>query len=190
MKKIIAVCAFVLTFSVIFAGEYINTMWSLGTSAIFYGDPDVKKVNYNLKKQDYLNLVLTGEYGVQFQLDEKIDFIILGYLTLDDYSSKKSVLLRLDYGVSGGVRLRPGFGGVTLGCEYCTGQRADIDSLGSGKPQGSVTQWGNGYRLMFEYDFSAHVSGIAPVIGMSFKSIPRGNNFRDGNLAFYFRLLS
>lgn len=190
MKKIFVISVLILISSVVFAGEYVHSMWSVGTSAIFYGDPEVKDLNDNLKKQDYMNLVLTGEYGARVQLDEKIDFVAFAYLTLDNLSQKKNVMLRLDYGVSGGVRLRPGLGGINLGCEYCTGQRADADSLNKDKAEWSVTQWGNGYRFMFEYDFSSLMSGIAPVIGVSFRSVPRGNNCSDGNLAFYFRLLS
>lgn len=190
MKKIFIIITLMLAFSMAFAGEYINMLWSAGTSALFYGDSAVKDMNENLKKQGYVNLVLTGEYGASVQLDEKIDFVGFIYLTLDNMSKKTSAILRLDYGLSGGVRLRPGLGGITLGCEYCTGQRADVNALGEGKAEWSTTQWGNGYRFMFEYDFSILLEGIAPVIGVSFRSIPRGNNCRDGNLSFYFRLLS
>lgn len=189
MKKIIAVTAFLLAFGGLFASEYIHSFWSLGTSALFYGDPAVKELNDTLKKNDYKSLVLTGEYGARFQLDSKIDFVLSGYLTFDSLGKQTKSILRLDYGVTGGVRLRPGLGGLALGCEYCTGQRADIDSLNSRRAQATTTQWGNGYRFRFEYDFSALFSGIAPVIGVSWKSVPRGNNCRDGNLAFYFRLV-
>ncbi len=189
MKKFIAVIVLIAASGFVFAGEFISTIWSAGTSALFYGDPDIETLNDNLKKQDYLNVVATGEFGAKAKLDDKIDFVAFTYLTLDEYSKKKSAILRLDYGISGGVRLYPGIGGITLGCEYCTGQRADVDSLGEGKAEWSATQWGNGYRLLFEYDFSALLTGIAPVIGVSFRSVPRGNNFSDKNLAFYFRLL-
>lgn len=190
MKKFFVSIALMLALSCVCAGEYINMVWAAGTSKVFYGDPAVKECNANLKKQDYVNLVLTGEYGASVKLDEKIDFVGFLYLTLDGMSKKTSSILRLDYGLSGGVRLKPGLGGIALGCEYCTGQRADVDALGEGKAEWSTTQWGNGYRFMFEYDFSTLLTGIAPVIGMSFRSVPRGNNCRDGNLAFYFRLLS
>ena len=190
MKKFIAVIALMIASGFVFAGGFISTIWSAGTSALFYGDPAIEDLNDNLKKQDYLNVVATGEYGVTVQLDDKIDFVGFAYLTLEDYSKKKSAILYLDYGVSGGVRLYPGLGGIALGCEYCTGQRADVNSLGEGKAEWSTTQWGNGYRLLFEYDFSALLTGIAPVLGVSFRSVPRGNNYNDKNLAFYFRLLS
>lgn len=189
MKKLIAVTAFILVCGMLFAEGYVKPLWSVGTSALFYGDPAVKEQNSSLKKQDYTNIVLTGEYGVCVQLDDKIDFVMLGTLTFDSLANQTSSLLRLDYGISGGVRLRPGLGGVSLGCEYCTGQRADLDSLGSSSLSTSTTQWGNGYRFLFEYDFSSLLSGIAPVIGISWKSMPRGHNYRDGNLAFYFRLV-
>lgn len=190
MKKFIAVLSLLLIAGTVFAGEYISTIWSAGTSALFYGDPAVQELNEELKQQDYINLVLTGEYGARVQLDEKIDFVGFIYLTLDNFSKQTSAILRLDYGISGGVRLKPGLGGITLGCEYCTGQRADVNALDEGMADWSTTQWGNGYRFMFEYDFSSLITGIAPVIGVSFKSVPRGNNHSDGNLAFYFRLLS
>lgn len=189
MKKIIAVIAFVLVAGMLSASEYIHSFWSFGTSALFYGDPAVSELNESLKKQDYKSLVLTGEYGGRFQLDDKIDFVMSGYLTFDSLGKDTSSILRLDYGLTGGVRLRPGLGGLALGCEYCTGQRADINHLNEGKAQSTTTQWGNGYRFRFEYDFSALFSGIAPVLGVSWKSVPRGNNARDGNLAFYFRLV-
>lgn len=190
MKKFISVVILLLAAAVLFADEYVHPLWSLGTSAVFYGDPAIKEMNENLKKQDYMSLVLTGEYGIRAQLDDKIDFVMLGYLTLDNLAKGNNSILRLDYGLTGGVRLRPGLGGVSLGCEYCTGQRADINSLSSGKPDSSTTQWGNGYRFLFEYDFSSMLNGIAPVLGISYRTMPRGNNYRDGHLAFYFRLLA
>lgn len=190
MKKFIAVTILLLVSVALFADEYVRPLWSLGTSAIFYGDPAIKDMNENLKRQDYKSLVITGEYGLSAQLDNRIDFVLLGYLTLDNLSNGNSSFLRLDYGITGGARLRPGLGGVSLGCEYCWGQRADINSLVSGTTDSSTTQWGNGYRFLFEYDFSSLLDGIAPVLGISYRTMPRGNNYRDGNLAFYFRLLA
>lgn len=189
MKKLTAVFVILCICGIAAASEYIHPFWSIGTSAMFYGDPAIKEQNESLKRQDYKSLVLNGEYGARFQLDDKVDFVMSAYLTLDSLGKSSQSILRLDYGVTGGVRLRPGLGGISLGCEYCTGQRADIDDLNSGKADGSTTQWGNGYRFRFEYDFSAFFNGIAPVLGVSWKSVPRGNNCRDGNLAFYFRLV-
>lgn len=189
MKKCIAVIVLILAVSTVFAGEYISSLWSVGTSALFYGDPAITDLNENLKKEDFINLVLSGEYGARIQLDERIDFIASAYLALDSYAKRTDAILRLDYGISGGVRLTPGLGGLVLGCEYCTGQRADVDSLSDDDTVWSTTQWGNGYRFLFEYDFSALTSGIAPVIGVSFRSVPRGNNCTDRNLAFYIRLM-
>lgn len=189
MKKLTAVLVFLLVSGIVTANEYTHPFWSLGTSALFYGDPAVKEQNETLKKQDYKSLILTGEFGGRFQLDDKVDFVLSAYLTFDSLGKQTKSILRLDYGVTGGVNLRPGLGGLSIGCEYCTGQRADIDHLDSGTADATATQWGNGYRFRFEYDFSALFNGIAPVLGVSWKSIPRGNNCRDGNLAFYFRLV-
>ncbi|MBQ0167588.1 MAG: hypothetical protein KBT02_10830 [Treponema sp.] len=193
MKKFFAVIAFVLVTGMGFAGEYINQLWSVGTSALFYGDPAIDELHETLKTDSYVNLVISGEYGARIQLDRKIDFVGMGYLTLDSYVKGTSSILHLDYGVSGGVRLTPGLGGLILGCEYCTGQRADcnfLDNKTVDEEDGhwSATQWGNGYRFLFEYDFSALITGIAPTLGISFRSVPRGNNFTDRNLSFYIRL--
>ena len=50
------------------------------------------------------------------------------------------------------------------------------------------TRWGNGFRFLLEYDFKSGNTGLAPIIGGSWRHIPRGGS-SDHILSIYFKLL-
>jgi hypothetical protein len=73
--------------------------------------------------------------------------------------------------------------------EYNTGRRSNFYNLNSfNSPESYSTNWGNGFRFVTEYDFSFNTEGLAPVVGISYRRMPRGG-FADNIFSFYFRLV-
>lgn len=171
----------------VFADDSISRFhWALGTAAVSYGDSETDSAVEYLSDNDYARLIFSGELGYSFKLDEMIRFIVGGNLVYDSFWKKSQSVFYLDYAVFGGVRVYPGLGGLNFGLEYNTGRRSNFYKLEDISVDSSSTNWGNGFRFVTEYDFSVNTSGYAPVVGFSYRRMPRGG-FADNFFTFYFR---
>lgn len=187
--KIILILILVFRFSLVFASDTkTNFHWAIGTAAISYGDKESKDLSKKLSNDDFTRLILSGELGVSIKMDKSIRFVAGGNLVYDSFLKGSQNVFFLDYAIFGGLRIYPGLGGFNFGLEYNTGRRSNFYNLTDYTvPESYSTNWGNGFRFVTEYDFSYYTEGLAPVIGISYRRMPRGG-FADNFFTFYFRL--
>lgn len=163
-------------------------LWDVGTSAILYGDSDVNSLNKTLANESYTRVIVSGDLGTSISLDERLQFVLGGTTVMDSHINGKQNVIYLDYAFFGGVKVYPNLGGLNIGLEYVTGRRTDFFHLADlNINEISSTMWGNGFRFATQYDFSYHTKTIGPVIGMSWRRMPRGGS-SDNIFSFYFSL--
>lgn len=161
--------------------------WNFGTSGIVYGDQDTKDLHKQLTTDKFGRIIISGDLGVSVKLDNVIRFIAGTNLSLDSFMGSGQSLLHLDYAIFGGIRVYPNLKGFNFGLEYNTGCLTNFYNLPSyEREEVKSTRWGNGFRFVFEYDFSYHTDGFAPVIGINWRGMPRGG-YSDNLVGFYFR---
>lgn len=184
MKKLLII--FVLFFSMTLTFSLDNARiipgGSIGTGTIIYGN------STNLPEvSNFSRFILEGDLFTAFVLDENVNFNA-GIVSVWDFHlhNKKKYILG-DYGFYGGVRIYPGLEGLCLGVDYVLGRRTDFISLDNELDGIYSTDWGNGFRFLLEYDFTYGGVGFAPVIGASWRHMPRGGS-SDNILSIYFRM--
>ena len=177
----------ILTFNVFANESKVNFHWGIGPAGIVYGDDSTKELTKTLTRNDFSRLILSGEIGYSIKLDKSIRFIAGGNLVYDCLMKNSQNASFLDYAFFGGLRVYPNLGGFNVGLEYNIGQRANFYNLVDYEATSGLTNWGNGFRFVTEFDFSYYTEGLAPVVGLSYRRMPRGG-FADNFFSFYFRL--
>ena len=166
------------------ASDFFGFSWAVGSSGYIYGDEDFVTHFQYYKDRGNKNIVLFGEVGAKLKATENISFCANVYLGMDMLTNLSDFCLFLDYGVSGGVRIYPGFGGFSFGMDYVTGIRANSIK----GETGTTSSWGNGFRFLLEYEFTNIINTFSPSLGFSWRRMPRGNNAADHILSFYIRI--
>ena len=171
-----------------FANESkVNFHWGIGTAGISYGDDSTKELVDSFTNNEFSRMILSGELGFSIKLDKSIRFVTGGNVSYDLFIKNSQNASFLDYAFFGGLRVYPNLDGFNVGLEYNIGQRANFYNLEDFEDMSDLTNWGNGFRFVAEYDFSYYTEGLAPVIGLSYRRMPRGG-FADNFFSFYFRL--
>ena len=187
INKLIFLCLF---FCVAFCGfsneSKVNFHWTIGTAGISYGDDSTKELVETLTNDEFSRMILSGELGFSIKLDKSIRFVTGGNIVYDLFMKNSQNASFLDYAFFGGLRVYPNLGGFNVGLEYNIGQRANFYNLEDFEVKSDLTNWGNGFRFVAEYDFSYYTEGLAPVVGLSYRRMPRGG-FADNFFSFYFR---
>ena len=186
MKKtfLILLCMFTFTFAFSMANGRILSGGSIGTGAIFYGN------STNLSEvSDFSRFIVEGDLFAAFVLDESVNFNAGVVSVWDFHFHDKQHYILGDYGFYGGARVYPGLMGLCVGVDYILGRRTDFISLKDENVTNGIfsTAWGNGFRFLVEYDFTYGGVGFAPVIGASWRQMPRGGS-ADNILSIYFRM--
>lgn len=193
MKRFLSVFLFLFISLFVFAesvssdgGRTVFFNGSIGTGTVIYGNKDITNNIDNLVKEGYSRFLLSGDLGLGIAADEHIRFTVGTTLACDfltksggDYSNY------LDYSFFCGIRLYPSSTGFNMAAEYVVGRRSDFVSVET-KQTVSNTMWGNGFRFLVEYDFKHDSSGFSPIIGGTYRYMPRGS-YVDHILAVYFR---
>ncbi|BDC95442.1 hypothetical protein [Treponema saccharophilum] len=148
----------------------------LGSGFVFYGSkstrdfvdavPGSKQFVANVNAAAYVPLADFVSAGIGF------DTFIDGH-----WGDGDSIYL-WDYSFQLGTRIYPGLAGLCLGIDYAIGRRTDFCDLSFGGERIDCvrnTGWGNGFIFSAAYDFAYGSGGIAPVVGFSWKHMPRGN---------------
>ena len=177
----------ILTFNGFANDSKVNFHWGIGTAGILYGDDSTKELTKTLTNDEFSRMILSGELGFSIKLDKSIRFVTGGNVSYDLFIKNSQNASFLDYAFFGGLRVYPNLGGFNVGLEYNIGQRANFYNLVDYEATSGLTNWGNGFRFVTEYDFSYYTEGLAPVIGFSYRRMPRGG-FADNFFSFYFRL--
>ena len=156
---------------------------SLGTALVVNGDESIRSYS-----ETFHCVVLEVDATMEFILHPSIR-IATGSILLADFKFKDGNYYNsLDYNFYGGARIYPGLGGLRLGVDYNLGRRTDFIDI---PPVNEVKSpsWGNGFRFLIEYDFRYTKTGLLPMLGGSWRYVPRGANTADHGLSVYFKLL-
>lgn len=176
----------ILTFNGFANDSKVNFHWGIGTAGILYGDDSTKELTKTLTNDEFSRMILSGELGFSIKLDKSIRFVTGGNISYDLFMKNSQNASFLDYAFFGGLRVYPNLGGFNVGLEYNIGQRANFYNLVDYEATSGLTNWGNGFRFVTEFDFSYYTEGLAPVVGLSYRRMPRGG-FADNFFSFYFR---
>lgn len=196
MKKL-RLLLIVFVFSVfsaqIFAqnSSFFSSEITAGTGIPIYDDNVNSERKLILDTSDYKRIVVGLSYNACFSISEPIR-IILGADILSDFVWNDGLYYNtLDYAFCAGIKIYPGAQGLNLGINYTLGNRTDflnVDSATgeSGEKQTNTRDWGNGFKLIVQYDFmTASENRVKPVLGAYYRCIPRGSNLTDHTLCIY-----
>lgn len=182
IKRIILGISFLLAATSCWAADWLAFGGSLGTAAVVTDDAVVRTV-----AEDFHRVVLEMDATAEFVLHPAIR-IALGSILLTDFKFKDGQHYNsLDYAFYSGLRVYLGLGGLRAGIDYNLGRRTDFIEMALVDDTVS-TSWGNGFRFLLEYDFKSGGTGLAPIIGGSWRHVPRGGS-SDHILSIYFKLL-
>lgn len=202
-RKIIVLSIFLfLLFGSVHAeySRWLTGQLSLGTSAIIYGDEDFRTFNKSLLASDYKRFVFTVDVSGGIVLDDHVRLQLGSILNYDSFITKSFNSIYLDYNFYTGIRVYPALSGFNFGIDYVVGRRSNIFKLPeveveeaealtpSAQDFGVHTSWGNGFRFSAEYDFKYDTTGFAPIIGVSWRCMPRGTT-HDNVLSVFFKIL-
>ena len=162
--------------------------FSLGTSAIVYGDENIKLEKDNYFLEDYSRFVLNSEVSLQFFLDEYISLNLGGIVGFDLFKNENANMFVLKYDVFSGIRIYPNAKGFNFGVDYILGSYTSfvkvLEEESSEKIKG---EWSNGFRIVTEYNFIELDTKITPALGCYWQNMPRLNGY-DNSFVVYLKL--
>lgn len=183
VKKSFCIALFLLLGFSSWAADWFAYGGSFGTALVVNGDKAFRAAS-----EDMHRVVLEFDATMEFIIHPAIR-IAAGSILLADFKfMDERHYNSLDYNFYGGIRGYPGLGGLRLGVDYNLGRRTDFIDIPSINGVKS-TAWGNGFRFLLEYDFRHEKTGLLPMIGGSWRYLPRGGNTSDHILSVYFKLL-
>ena len=165
------------------AVEWFAYGGSFGTGIVLNNDSSLRSY-----AEDMQRVVLELDGTMEFIFHPSIR-IAAGSILLTDFKFKGDEYYNsLDYSIYGGIRIYPGLGGLRLGVDYNLGRRTDFIDI---PPVNDVNSsaLGNGFRFLLEYDFRYAKTGLLPMVGGSWRYVPRGGDTSDHILSVYFKLL-
>lgn len=190
MKKSFAFCFLLMIFSSCFAKEkFINYAFGISTGIPVYDSSQIKQIN----KYFYNNgtrIILGTNARVEFNILENFSLFADSDLLFDFNFNSEEHFNMLDLSFSGGVKFFPGIGGLATGIGYTLGMRFNMYELTQttkenlGEPI-SKNDWGNGFKIFVEYDFTHKTNRILPIVGINWKFMPRGNKYYDNIFTLY-----
>lgn len=166
---------------------------SLGTSAVVYGDENIKLEKENYFTQDFSRFILNSEASLQFFLDEYISLNLGGIVGFDLFKNENANMFVLKYDVFSGIRIYPNAKGFNFGVDYILGSYTSFvkvleeqteEQESSEKIKG---EWSNGFRIVTEYNFIELDTKITPALGCYWQNMPRLNGY-DNSFVVYLKL--
>lgn len=182
IKKAFFSCLLIFSAATCWTANWFAYGGSFGTSAIVEGNKSTHKYTNNLHRV-VLEFDATAELIIHPALHISIGSILLTDFNFKDGNHYNS----LDYSFYTGLRIYPGLAGLRFGIDYNLGSRIDFIQVPTLREVRS-TDWGNGFRILLEYDFRAGEEGFLPIVGGSWRHIPRGGS-SDHIFSIYFKLL-
>jgi hypothetical protein len=187
--------------------RWLTGQVSLGTSAVIYGDKDFRTFNRALLADDFKRFMFTVDASGGIVLDEHVRFSFGSMLNYDSFVQSRFNAVYLDYNFYTGIRIYPELKGFNFGIDYVVGRRSNVFKLPLSYTDPSLadedsdlpaalnlsdieahTPWGNGFRFSAEYDFMYDSTGLAPMVGVSWRWMPRGT-FYDNIFSVFFKML-
>ena len=185
MKK--RACLFLLLVfgSVSLFAATIGYEFGIGSGYVFYGSEGTRDRNKLLS--DSNQVLLNVNTGALYRIAPQVYFCFGVDSMLDMRWSGGEHIHLIDYAALAGFHIYPGFAGLVGTVEYAFGRRTDVITLDNADDEEShSTAWGNGFRFSLAYDFSHNGVGWAPVIGASWRHMPRGDS-NDDIIAVFLR---
>lgn len=167
--------------------------FSLGTSAIVYGDENIKLEKDNYFLEDYSRFVLNSEVSLQFFLDEYVAFNFGGIAGFDLFKNENANMFVLKYDIFSGIRIYPTGKGFNFGVDYVYGSYTNFlkvfeEQTGNQESSKNLKgEWSNGFRIVTEYNFIELDTKITPALGCFWQNMPRLNGY-DNSFVVYLKL--
>ena len=167
--------------------------FSLGTSAIVYGDENIKLEKDNYFLEDYSRFVLNSEVSLQFFLDEYVAFNFGGIAGFDLFKNENANMFVLKYDIFSGIRIYPTGKGFNFGVDYVYGSYTNFlkvfeEQTGNQESSKNLKgEWSNGFRIVAEYNFIELDTKITPALGCYWQNMPRLNGY-DNSFVVYLKL--
>ncbi len=177
----------------------LSLNFSLGTSAIVYGDEQTKEYKTTLFEENATRFILNSEVSVQLFLDEYISLNLGGIAGFDWFKNSSTNMFLLKYDIFTGIRIFPTAKGFNFGVDYICGsytnflkvfenQTSDDEEVYEQKTSKNlVAEWSNGFRIVAEYNFIELASKFTPAIGCYWQNMPRFNGY-DNSFVVYLKL--
>ena len=185
-KRLLCLCLLsLLALPAAFASAF-GWEFGIGSGYVHYGDSDVRSRNRMISDSNQVLLHLST--GTLIQIAPQL-FFCLGVDSMTDFRWKGSDHINMvDYAGVMGFHFYPGLAGLLFDAEYALGRRTDIVALNNADDDEiHSTRWGNGFKFGVAYDFSHAGLGLAPVVGASWRHMPRGDS-SDDIIAVFLRL--
>lgn len=186
-KKILAACIILCgSFSLLSAKEkFMGFVSGLSAGLPVYGSDSTKQMKDSIENPFrlvpgiffFLNIAPVEQVSFYGGVDLLFDFDF----NSDNYMNS----IAIDFPI--GIKIYPGLEGFNFGLSYVLAARADFYDLENGSQGQSGSAWGNGTKFSIEYNF-AHASKThseLPLIGLSWKVLPRGNKEYDNYISAY-----
>ena len=161
--------------------------FGVGSGYVFYGSDSVRERNRVLS--DGNQVLLNVQTGMLFRIAPQVYFCAGFDSVLDMRWQGGDHINMVDYAGVIGFHIYPGLAGLVGTVEYALGRRSDFVSVNSDDIIDDVyhTAWGNGFKFGVAYDFAYKGVGFAPVVGASWRRMPRGGS-NDDIIAVFFKI--
>lgn len=182
-RKLGLIAAFILASNVFAYQNFFGFSLGLLSGIPFYGSSEINDLNKEIKDEN--RFIIGTLCSFNFNVSDNATFfvgsdLVADFLWHNDYCSN-----HLNYDFSLGVKVFPNLAGFCTGLAYVLGSRADFLNTET-VTRNSNSAWGNGIKLLAEYNF-AHdgKSNHYPTLGMFWKIMPRGNDEYDNQICAY-----
>ena len=187
MKKIFSILTLCLFFSFSLAAEedFISFSVGLSSGVPFYGSSEITDNLDAFNNQNSRTVV--GVLGsINLNIAEPVTFFAGSDFTADFNWDSNARCHILSWDLSSGIKFYPGLEGFNLGLAYVLGYRVDYSGLKTDSPKRTQSAWGNGFKVIMEYNFAHYGSTkFLPSVGVFWKRMPRGNSKFDNQLTAY-----
>ncbi len=186
MKKFLIIFAMLFAAKSVFAYQsFFGASLGLMSGIPFYGTSEVRDCNNDVSDQS--RIIIGALADIHFNVSDNATFFLGSDLLCDFiWHGSEAHANHLNYDFSLGLKVFPNLAGFCAGLAYVLGARTDFVETPLYTANGSTSAWGNGIKLLAEYNF-AHdgKSRYYPTLGMFWKILPRGNNDFDNMICAY-----
>lgn len=171
---------------------------SLGTSAVAYGDEQIKEYKSVLFEQDSTRFVLNSEVSGMLFLDDYVAINLGGIAGFDWMKNTQADMFLVKYDIFAGLRIFPFLHGLNFGIDYICGSYTNFLKVNSAEKleensdltsQTINSEWSNGFRLIVEYNFLQEDWKYTPAIGCYWQNMPRNNGY-DNSFSVYIKFVA
>lgn len=183
MKKFFCLLLF-LTALLVHIHAKSGVEFGIGSGYVFYGGSETRDRLSQLSSPG--QIVLNACAGYHLSLAEPVRLYAGVESACDFRWSGGDHIYLIDYAGVLGFQIYPGLAGLMLTVDYVLGHRSDWYNVGDTK-RWYNTDWGNGFKIAIQYDFMHNITSFGPVVGASWRRMPRGDG-ADNILSVFLKL--